>query len=100
MSNFKIKVKGLDKLSKSLKNMEKQANSFNGTLKIDVDNIKNNISSFNSNFGTDFTTETSNEDFQQYFNDKYVELMSKHITDTFNYKAHFNKTYLDYAHID
>lgn len=98
MSNSNLS--GFDDLVNSLNNVLNQANSLNGKLVINLDNLVNNIDNFNSDFDTNFTKDTSVEEFQEYFQDEYISLMQEHLTDNVDYKAHFNDIYLDYAHIE
>lgn len=98
MANFELD--GLEELMGTLDNVLNQANSFEGKLVIDIKKIKKNIDSFNADFDTNFTIDSSEEDFQEYFQDEYVSLMQEHLTDNVDYKEHFNFVFLDYAHID
>lgn len=93
-------LSGFDNLMNSLNNVLNQAENFEGKLTVNVENLMNNLDTFNANFDTSFTKDTSLEELQNYFQDEYVSLMQEHLTDNINYKEHFNFVYLDYAHID
>lgn len=93
-------LSGLEDLMSSLDNVLNQANNFEGELTINLDNLVNNIDNFNHDFDTSFSKDTTIEEFQEYFRDEYVSLMQDHLTDNFDYKAHFNDIYLNYAHIE
>lgn len=100
MATFDTNIEGLNELSKMFDNAIKQANSFEGKLIINIENIKNNINSFNNDFDTSFNSNTSKEELQEYFQNEYISLMQEHLTDTVDYKAHFNNIYINYAHIE
>ena len=100
MAKFDSNLNSLDELTEMFDNMQKQVNSFKGTLNIDINKIKENLDSFNHDFDTNFSLGTSNEEYQEYFNDEYISFMQEHLTDNVDYKQHFNDVYLGYAHID
>lgn len=100
MGEFYAGFDGLNELSEMFDNMQKQANSFEGTLNIDVEKIRENLEKFNIEFETNFSLSTTNEEYQEYFNNEYISFMQEHLTDNFNYKEHFNDVYLGYAYID
>lgn len=100
MASFNPNIEGLNELSDMFDNILNQANSFEGELVINIENIKNNIDSFNDNFDTSFSKNTSEDELQKYFQEEYISLMQEHLTDNVNYKAHFNNIYTNYAHIE
>ena len=100
MSKLNVNFDGLNELSKMFENMQNQANSFDCNITIYVDNIKKNLDHFNKEFETNFSLNTTDEEYQDYFNDKYISFMQEHLIDDFNYKNHFNDVYVGYAHID
>lgn len=93
-------LSGFDDLMNSLNNVLNQAENFKGKLTVNIENLMNNLDTFNADFDTNFTKDTSLEELQDYFQDEYVSLMQEHLTDNVNYKEHFNDIYLNYAHID
>lgn len=100
MSKLNVNFDDLNELSKMFENMQNQANSFDCNIVIYVDNIKKNLNHFNKEFETNFSLNTTDEEYQEYFNDKYISFMQEHLIDNFNYKNHFNDVYVGYAHID
>lgn len=93
-------ISGFEDLMNNLDNVLNQAESFEGKLIVNVENLMNHLDSFNSDFGTKFTKDTSLEELQEYFQDQYVSLMQEHFIDNVDYKQHFNDIYLNYAHIE
>lgn len=93
-------LSGFDDLINSLNNVLNQAENFEGKLVVNVENLMNNLDTFNADFDTNFTKDTSLEELQEYFQDEYISLMQEHLTDNIDYKEHFNDIYLNYAHID
>lgn len=93
-------LSGFDDLINSLNNTLNQAKKFEGKLTVSIENIINNLDTFNAENNTDFTKDTSLEELQEFFQDEYVSLMQEHLTDGIDYKEHFNDIYLNYAHID
>lgn len=100
LAKFEPDFEALNDLSKMFDIMQEQANSFEGTLIIDTDNIKENLENFNTKFETNFSLTTTNEEYQEYFNNEYTNFIQEHLTEKFDYKKHFNDVYLGYAHID
>ncbi len=93
-------LSGFNDLIDGLNNVLNQANNLDGKLFVNIENLVNNLDAFNSDFGTHFTKNTSIEDFQEYFQNEYIDFMQEHLTDSVDYKAHFNEVYLNYAHIE
>ena len=93
-------LSGFDDIMNSLNNVLNQVDNFDGKLTVYIENLVNNIDSFNSDFDTHFTKNTSIDDFQEYFRDEYISFMQEHLTDEFDYKTHFNETYSNYARIE
>lgn len=100
MAKFDSNLNSLDELTEMFNNIQNQVDSFEGTLTIDIDNIRENLDSFNSEFDTNFSLNTLVEEYQEYFKDEYISFMQEHLTDIFDYKQHFNDVYLGYAHFD
>lgn len=95
-----MSLSGFNDLSNMLDNVLKQANSFDGKLIISIENIRNNLDTFNKEFDTNFSDNTSEEDYRKYFQEEYINLMQEHLTDNIDYKAHFNDVFVNYAHIE
>lgn len=93
-------LSGFDDLMDSLNNVFNQAENSEGKLIVNIENLMNNLDTFNADFDTNFTKDTSLEELQEYFQNEYVSLMQEHLTDNIDYKEHFNDVYLNYAHID
>ncbi len=99
MATFSPNIDGLNELSAMFDNMLNQSNSFEGELIINIENIKDNIDSFNNDFDTCFNENTSKDEIQEYFQEEYISLIQEHLTDTVDCKTYFNNIYTNYAHI-
>lgn len=100
MSKFDANIDNLNDLIEMFDNMQNQASSIEGTLTINVLNIKNNLERFNREFETNFSLDTTEDEYQEYFSNEYTSFIQEHLTDNVDCKEHFNSVYLEYAHID
>lgn len=59
LARFDANLNSLDELTEMFDNMQKKVNSFECTLNIDIDKIKEDLDSFNHDFDTKFSLNTS-----------------------------------------
>lgn len=107
MGKSGIKITGLNKLEKELKqlskNVERNKEKAEGQLLIDADLIKEEINIVNNKFGSTFSKNSTKDEFINFFADAYQEIMVQGFlesTHNYNPKDLFNSKFNPYAKID
>ena len=104
MGKSSIKISGLNKLEQDLNKMQKNvaANSKKGEgkLTVDIDLISKNIETVNSLFGSQFTADSTDDDFANFFSERYQEIVIDGIFESnYNPKNKFNSKFNPYSKI-
>lgn len=105
MAKSSMKIKGLDSLEKELKRMQsnvaENSKKAEGQLSIDTGLILESLNSVNASFDTNFTSDSTNDDFINYFAERYQEIMTDGFFESdYDPIMKFNSKFNPYAKIE